>query len=204
MIKNKKWSNWLIRIFTIIFLFLFAGCEVTDEITTPRSPGINQSISQESINESPTDKEQSPSKTDTTKVKVKKGQSYTSKDEVAAYIHEFKELPPNYITKKEAQKSGWDSSKGNLWEVTDKKSIGGDVFGNYESLLPEPDYYGENLDALWDCLLEDSSAKKITLYNIRPMVDNLGSYGERIINLLERAAKENENIVVYIERDNGI
>lgn len=137
MIKNKKSSNWLIRIFTIIFLFLFAGCEVTDEITTPRSPGINQSISQESINESPTDKEQSPSKTDTTKVKVKKGQSYTSKDEVAAYIHEFKELPPNYITKKEAQKSGWDSSKGNLWEVTDKKSIGGDVFGNYESLLPE-------------------------------------------------------------------
>jgi ribonuclease T1 len=32
---------------------------------------------------------------------------------------------------------GWDSDQGNLWEVTDQLSIGGDVFGNREGLLPK-------------------------------------------------------------------
>ncbi len=70
-------------------------------------------------------------------VQVEKGQRYSTKDEVAAYIHMFHQLPPNYITKKEAENRGWDNSKGNLWKVTDKMSIGGDVFGNREGILPK-------------------------------------------------------------------
>ena len=61
---------------------------------------------------------------------------YTSKDEVAAYIHQFGHLPSNYITKKEAEKLGWNNREGNLWEVAPGKSIGGDYFGNYEEILP--------------------------------------------------------------------
>lgn len=68
---------------------------------------------------------------------VEEGNSYSSKDEVAEYIHKYKELPPNFITKKEAGALGWKSSEGNLWEVTDKASIGGDIFGNREGLLPK-------------------------------------------------------------------
>ena len=64
---------------------------------------------------------------------------YSSPEQVAAYIHAYGHLPPNYITKKEAKAEGWDNAAGNLWEVTDQKSIGGDVFGNYEGLLPEKD-----------------------------------------------------------------
>lgn len=62
-------------------------------------------------------------------------QSYTSKDEVASYIHQFQHLPPNYITKKEAMKLGW-KTKGTLDQVAPGKSIGGDYFGNYEKKLP--------------------------------------------------------------------
>lgn len=47
---------------------------------------------------------------------VKEDGTYTSKDEVATYIYQFKKLPSNYITKSEAQKLGWDSSRGNLDE----------------------------------------------------------------------------------------
>ena len=65
--------------------------------------------------------------------------SYTSKDEVAAYIHQYGRLPSNFITKKEAKKLGWISNEGNLGEVAPGKSIGGDYFGNYEELLPEKD-----------------------------------------------------------------
>ena len=68
---------------------------------------------------------------------VEEGKNYSSKDEVAEYLHKYKELPPNFITKKEAGALGWKSSDGNLWEVTEKASIGGDVFGNREGLLPK-------------------------------------------------------------------
>ena len=62
---------------------------------------------------------------------------YSTPDLVAAYIHTFHKLPSNFITKNEASKLGWVSNKGNLWDVTDEMSIGGDKFGNYEGLLPK-------------------------------------------------------------------
>ena len=64
---------------------------------------------------------------------------YSAAAEVAEYIHTYKHLPPNYITKKEAIDRGWENNKGNLWEVTDEMSIGGDVFLNREKLLPVED-----------------------------------------------------------------
>lgn len=60
---------------------------------------------------------------------------YTSKDEVALYINIYDKLPKNYITKTEAAKLGYKPSEKNLWDVTDKKSIGGDRFFNREKLL---------------------------------------------------------------------
>jgi guanyl-specific ribonuclease Sa len=65
--------------------------------------------------------------------------SYTSTEDVAEYLHIYGKLPSNYITKNEALKLGWNSDKGNLWDVTDKKSIGGDSFGNREGKLPKGD-----------------------------------------------------------------
>jgi len=63
--------------------------------------------------------------------------SYTTPADVALYIHTYGKLPSNFSTKKEALEQGWDNSKGNLWEVTDHLSIGGDRFGNREGLLPD-------------------------------------------------------------------
>lgn len=63
--------------------------------------------------------------------------SYTTPEDVAEYIHTFGTLPHNFITKDDAIALGWDKSKGNLWEVAEGMSIGGDRFGNYEGLLPD-------------------------------------------------------------------
>lgn len=65
--------------------------------------------------------------------------SYNAMEDVALYIHTYNKLPSNFITKKEAEKLGWESEEGNLWEVTEKKSIGGDIFGNREGMLPIKD-----------------------------------------------------------------
>ena len=68
---------------------------------------------------------------------VREDGTYSSKEEVALYIHLYGHLPSNYLTKSEAEAKGWVASKGNLWKVTDHMSIGGDRFGNYEGLLPK-------------------------------------------------------------------
>ena len=70
------------------------------------------------------------------KVDVVKGKAYTDKDHVAAYIHVYKTLPPNYITKGQASKLGW-KTQGTLDKVAPGKSIGGDRFNNYEKVLPD-------------------------------------------------------------------
>ena len=62
---------------------------------------------------------------------------YSSKEDVSLYIYTYGELPDNYLTKNEAISLGWDSSKGNLWDVADGMSIGGDKFGNREGILPK-------------------------------------------------------------------
>ncbi|NTV89299.1 MAG: hypothetical protein HGA22_02895 [Clostridiales bacterium] len=60
--------------------------------------------------------------------------SYTSETDVALYIHLYKILPPNFITKQEAKKLGWEG--GSLEPFAPGKCIGGDHFSNYEKLLP--------------------------------------------------------------------
>ena len=62
---------------------------------------------------------------------------YNTKDEVALYIYTYGELPDNYLTKNEARDRGWDSKKGNLWDVADGMSIGGDRYYNNDDQLPE-------------------------------------------------------------------
>lgn len=63
--------------------------------------------------------------------------TYTTKDDVALYIHLYGHLPDNFITKKEAQNLGW--SGGSLEPYAPGKCIGGSHFGNYEGVLPEAD-----------------------------------------------------------------
>lgn len=61
---------------------------------------------------------------------------YSSKEEVALYIHLYGELPGNYVTKDEAEQAGWHG--GNVERYTGEgTAIGGSRFGNREGLLPK-------------------------------------------------------------------
>ena len=72
---------------------------------------------------------------------------YDQKDDVALYLITYEHLPSNYMTKDEARKYGWEG--GALSQVMEDKCIGGDVFGNYEGILPEEDtYYECDIDTL--------------------------------------------------------
>lgn len=85
----------------------------------------------------------------TTAPEIREDGEYSSREEVAEYLHTFGHLPSNYLTKKQAQELGWESSQGNLWQVAPGMSIGGDRFGNREGLLPEAagrQYYECDID----------------------------------------------------------
>ena len=60
---------------------------------------------------------------------------YTTKEDVALYIHTYGKLPGNFITKAAAEGLGW--SGGGLDKYLKNACIGGDRFGNYEGLLPK-------------------------------------------------------------------
>lgn len=73
--------------------------------------------------------------------------TYTTKEDVALYIHLYGHLPDNFITKKEAQALGWPG--GSLEPYAPGMCIGGSRFGNYEGLLPEGRTYTEcDIDTL--------------------------------------------------------
>ena len=61
---------------------------------------------------------------------------YSSKEEVALYLHLYGHLPDNYVTKQEAEALGWTG--GSVERYTGEgTAIGGSRFGNYEGLLPK-------------------------------------------------------------------
>ena len=60
--------------------------------------------------------------------------SYTTKEDVCAYLIAYGHLPPNFITKNDARAAGWEG--GSLEPYCPGKCIGGDRFGNREGLLP--------------------------------------------------------------------
>lgn len=95
------------------------------------------------------EKEDEPSEPEPEKPAVDRDGYYTSKEDVALYIHTYGCLPDNFVTKKEAQNAGWPG--GGLDDYFYGCSIGGDRFGNYEGLLPKAKgrtYYECDIDTM--------------------------------------------------------
>ena len=170
--KKSKRSLWLILLLAaVLTLSLLTGCRksgageqgnsaaqhsTASEAQASQNAGEEESESQELIlydeddfqdsvyaeeGEQPEEEEESVQT-----AAIDEHGSYTTKDDVALYIHTFGKLPPNFITKKEAQKLGW--SGGSLEPYAPGKCIGGSYFGNYEGILPEGKYRECDIDTL--------------------------------------------------------
>ncbi|NKZ28952.1 hypothetical protein HF969_02475 [Facklamia miroungae] len=74
---------------------------------------------------------------------ILKDRDYYSLEDVAAYIHQYHQLPNNYITKAEAEQRNWTTND-------ERFVIGGDRFGNREGKLPKAKgryYYEADIQA---------------------------------------------------------
>ena len=130
--KSKSASLLAPLLLILALIFSFTGCgnlSLTDE-AKPSEQIIN--YFETTSTPKATDNEEA-----TSNIEIEKEGSYSKPEEVAEYIRIYSQLPKNYITKKEATSLGWDSQKGNLWDVANGMSIGGDVFGNREGKLPK-------------------------------------------------------------------
>lgn len=62
--------------------------------------------------------------------------------------------------------------------------------------LELPDYYGANLDALWD--LTSTMSAEVTLIHPAPLIDALRVYGCKLIQTLCEAAIENPGFHFHV------
>ncbi|WP_242838872.1 ribonuclease domain-containing protein [Butyrivibrio sp. FCS006] len=105
-----------------------AASTATSQLSSATAEKSDKSSASEATSQSPTDL-------------IPEDGTYTTKEDVALYIHTYGKLPQNFITKKAAKKLGWQG--GSLEDYAPGKCIGGDYFGNYEGLLPEDKEYHE-------------------------------------------------------------
>ena len=134
---RRKLTAWLLA---LVMALTLVGC--ADNVTVIGvTTGGDQEPQQQQQDVLPDDTQPSntPEADDSSTVTpaIDEDGSYTSKEDVALYIHTYGHLPGNFITKKEAQALGW--SGGSLEPYAPGKCIGGSHFGNYEGLLPEAD-----------------------------------------------------------------
>ena len=65
--------------------------------------------------------------------------------------------------------------------------------------LEFPEYYGANLDALWDMI--SATDADVVFLDVEKMLRALGAYGCKILETFYEAAEENEGFTVQIGPD---
>ena len=136
---KKKWLSYLVAFLVVVIYALTTGnTEPETERNTQIAVEQESEQAQEQIGQEEMDSaEETETEADTEVKFLPEDGTYTTKEDVALYIHQYAKLPSNFITKKEAEKLGWPG--GDLEPYAPGKCIGGDRFGNYEELLPEKD-----------------------------------------------------------------
>lgn len=128
------------RLFAFLLLFIMAvGCSYSDTVSEGGDATLDRALIEATYDfavvTSASTKELSLSQDELQERNIDEDGCYSSKEDVAYYIHIYGRLPGNFITKKQAKALGWTG--GSLEEYAPSKCIGGDYFGNYEGLLPE-------------------------------------------------------------------
>lgn len=67
--------------------------------------------------------------------------------------------------------------------------------------LSFPEYYGRNLDALYDCLCDISEPLCLVLYNRGAMRERLGTYYRGMMSAFFDADAHNENINILLDEE---
>ena len=70
------------------------------------------------------------------------------------------------------------------------------VHDRFAQALNLPEWYGRNLDALFDCLTDLKEPVTVRLLHQKALEDRLGRRGRALARLLRRAAAENPQVTL--------
>ena len=73
-----------------------------------------------------------------------------------------------------------------------------DIHNQLEASLPLPEYYGRNLDALWDVLSTFKAPLEINLENYSETPEEVRDYASIMVTIFERLAQKRENFTFNI------
>ncbi len=117
--RRRIWSTFVLMVLTFVTGFMLPACspapttlEEDQEVVTKSAPKVSYTSS------------------------IDEDGTYTSKEDVALYLHTYGHLPDNFVTKDEAEDAGWKTEGLSVDEACPGKSIGGDRFSNRERKLP--------------------------------------------------------------------
>lgn len=170
--RKKKYFKQILWIILFCLCFLASGCTSSGKTSGDVTDMVNNTV-QMVTTEAATGT--SPA---ATQAGIAEDGTYTSKEDVALYLHTYGKLPSNFMTKKEAQALGWTG--GGLDSYVYGACIGGDKFGNYEGNLPTESgrqYYECDIDTMNK---DSRGAKRIVFSN-----DGLIYYTEDHYNTFE-------------------
>ena len=74
-----------------------------------------------------------------------------------------------------------------------------EVDDRFAQALALPEWYGRNLDALFDCLTDPETAVTIRLLHRESLEERLGRRGLGLVRLLRRAAEEQPQVTLREE-----
>ena len=74
-----------------------------------------------------------------------------------------------------------------------------DAHAYLKKKLAFPDYYGNNLDALYDCLTDIHEEQTIIIPKENMNPPYVGTYGKQMLRVFEDAAKENPHLQIFIK-----
>ncbi len=140
--KKKKLSYYIVALLLVVLTSFFAAPESPEDATLPTTAETTiatteatlvQTVPETTIPETSVP-ETTVAATNPEDILDPDG-SYTTKEDVALYIHLYGKLPANFMTKDEARALGWEG--GGLEPYAPGMCIGGNRFGNYEGLLPD-------------------------------------------------------------------